>query len=279
LPRLSCPRCGSPSFARAERNRDAKTVRVRRQFFACWAIGSACLFAVPAVADTVDVSSSITLNFLDGKHDTATSIDRLTFVPLPLLDLDARMARTAVHLEGVPPLTFAYGNAIGGRQQTQLSIINATLRQEIGGGAFVGVGQTIYNQRTTYPPPAAAPDILSVAAQSSRVTGIRYEVGLRARIARPTRIEFVAALNPSMHGLEYTAFDAAAPIGPLPNPERAVQVDTSLRFVTALHRGALVYGLRYLNYASQYAVRGPQKGSLADRNVGFMPLAGYRIRL
>jgi hypothetical protein len=204
----------------------------------------------------------------------------LIFEPLPLADLDARLSRTSMHLEGVPPLTFAYGDAAAGRrQQTQLSIINATLREVVFGGLFVGIGQTIYNQRTTYPPDTAgaAP---SVTQQASRVTGARLEIGLRGRLTHGRRFEFVAAVNPSMRGLEYTTLRAPAPFALVANPENAVQVDTALRIVTPLRRGALVYGLRYLNYASRYSQRGtPLAGSLADRNVGFMPLVGYRFRL
>ncbi len=113
------------------------------------------------------MSAAVTLNFIDGKHDTGTSIDRLDFVPLPLAECDARERRTALHLEALPPLRFGYGGASGGRQQTQLSIINASLRESIGGGAFIGIGQTVYNQRTSYPPNEAS----GVATQASRVTG------------------------------------------------------------------------------------------------------------
>jgi hypothetical protein len=56
-----------------------------------------------------------------------------------------------------------------------------------------------------------------------------------------------------------------------------VQVDTLLRVITPLRGGDLVYGLRYLNYASRYDVRGSAfDGSLADRNVGLLPNIGYR---
>jgi hypothetical protein len=131
--------------------------------------------ALAARADTVAVSATLTLNFLDGKHDTGTSLDRLIFV------------------QGPPPLTFGYGSTSGGRQQTQLSVINITLRESFAADGFIGVGQTIYNQRTSYPP--MEPD--SVLMQASRVTGARLEVGLARRLFGTTNVEYVFASTPA----------------------------------------------------------------------------------
>jgi hypothetical protein len=41
-------------------------------------------------------------------------------------------------------------------------------------------------------------------------------------------------------------------------------------------RDELIFGLRYLNYSAHYD-RAP--GDIVDRNVGFAPTIGYRIRL
>jgi hypothetical protein len=199
----------------------------------------------------------------------------LNFVPLPLIDLDARYRGTTLHLEGLPALTFAYGGAAG-RQSTRLSIINVTLRKSFTGGIFAGVGQTIYNQRTFYPFDQST----DVASQGSRVTGARFEAGFIRPAFGTTRMEYVFAVNPSMRGLERTALRTPSLSPEILNPERAVQVDTSVRFVTALRRGDFIYGLRYLNYASRYDLHGtPVDGLLADRNVGLMPLIGYRLHL
>jgi hypothetical protein len=236
-----------------------------------------CVSIAPldARADAIGVTSSLTLNFLDGKHDTGTGIDRLHFVPLPLADLDARYRRTTLHLEGLPALTFGYGSGPGARQYTRLSIINVTLRESFTGGTFAGIGQTIYNQRTFYP----SDESNGVASQGSRVTGARFEPGFIGPAFRTTRVEYVFAVNPAMHGLERTALRAPARSPEVLNAEYAVQVDTSLRFVSALPHGDLLYGLRYLNYASRFDLRGtPVDGLLADRNVGLMPLIGYRVR-
>jgi hypothetical protein len=82
-----------------------------------------------------------------------------------------------------------------------------------------------------------------------------------------------------MRGVEKSTLEALGSHEIL-NPERAEQVDTSLRFAAPLARGELIYGLRYLNHASRFDARGtPVDGLLSDRNVGFMPLLGHRIRL
>ena len=59
------------------------------------------------------------------------------------------------------------------------------------------------------------------------------------------------------------------------DPENAAQVDLAARFSHRLSKhGALLYGLRYLNYSARYD---DFPGQLADRNVGFAPQLGYRI--
>jgi hypothetical protein len=236
-----------------------------------------CLFfARPcASAEPIVVTASVTLNLLDGDHTTGTEIDRLDFVPLPLAEIDGRRGHAALHVETFPAISFAYGGAVGARQSTRLSIINVIARYAPAGGAFVGVGQTIYNQLTTYPATFANP----VVAQSSRVTGVRIEAGITRAAFATSRIEYVFAVNPGMRGIERSAFLARFDVPQSAVPERAAQIDTTLRCVTPLLNGSLVYGLRYLNYAARYDVRSRANGTLADRNAGLLPLVGYQVTL
>jgi hypothetical protein len=61
------------------------------------------------------------------------------------------------------------------------------------------------------------------------------------------------------------------------DPENGAQVDLSARFARRLSRNSeLLLGLRYLNYTAHYD---DFPGQLADRNVGWAPVIGYRIRL
>ena len=108
-----------------------------------------------------------------------------------------------------------------------------------------------------------------------------------------TRLEFWAAVNPRMRGIQYTRIptfnSTCAPgAGPPPSPgctqivntyadpENASQVDLAVRVAHQLSKhGELLYGLRYLNYSAHYD---DFPGQLADRNVGFAPSLGYRLR-
>jgi len=236
----------------------------------------AALVSGRAGADSLTVTGALTVNFLDGTHSTGATVDQLRFAPLPLAELDVRGERTALHLESFPAVSFSYGDGTQ-QQTTRLSIINATVRRSFAGGFFVGTGQTIYNQLTAYLP---SPDRFSlINAQSSRVTGARFEAGIVRALGRGARIESVFGINPVMRGVQRTAFADILRVPQNAAPERAEQIDTSVRWLRPAGPGAVIIGLRYLNYASRYDVRGPANGVLADRNAGILPLIGYRLGL
>ncbi len=255
-----------------------------------------------ARAEPVETTFSLTVNPLSGQHQVnGGGVDRLSFAPLPLGELTLRRRAESLRIEGLPPVTFGYGSSADGSQSTTLSIVNATYRHWFG-RVFVGAGQTLYNQRTSYAStqsgyyytrgPIVDP-IYGSEQQYSRVTGLRLEAGGTIERARD-RIEYSAAANPKMHGIQYTRIPL--PIsechfvnGPSGNavtcnqlvdtfsdPENAAQVDLSLRVAHKLSKhGELLYGLRYLNYSAHYD---DFPGQLADRNVGFAPALGYRFR-
>jgi hypothetical protein len=61
------------------------------------------------------------------------------------------------------------------------------------------------------------------------------------------------------------------------DPENASQVDLSARVAHRIAKnGEVLVGLRYLNYTAHYD---DFPGQLADRNVGFAPTLGYRVKL
>jgi len=229
-----------------------------------------------AGADPLTVTGALTVNFLDGTHNTGQTVDALRFAPLPLAELNVSAQRTMLHLESFPAVSFSYGD--GSQQQTtRLSIINATLRRSFAGGFFVGAGQTVYNQLTAYQPSQDRFSLIS--AQSSRVTGARFEAGIVCALPRAARIEYVFGVNPVMRGVQRTAFADILRAPQDAAPERAEQIDTSVRWLRPAGPGAVIIGLRYLNYASRYDVRGPANGVLADRNAGILPLVGYQLGL
>lgn len=265
------------------------------------AVIAAALFlwgAASACAEPVETSLSLTVNALNGKHEVnGGQSDTLGFAPLPLGELTLRRGAESLRIEGLPPVTFGYRTTGDAAMSTRLSIVNATLRHTVAGGWFAGIGQTVYNQFTNYGSGSGnfvyqrgfqTLPIDGDEAQYSRVTGLRFELGHGADFGRE-HAEFSAAVNPHMHGVQYTripSFDSFCTgtfanrhctqiVDTFADPENAAQVDLAARFAhrTSKH-GAILYGLRYLNYSARYD---DFPGQLADRNVGFAPLLGYRV--
>jgi hypothetical protein len=258
--------------------------------------------AATACAEPLETTLSLTINALSGQHEVdGGHIDKLSFAPLPLGELTLRRGDESLRLEGLPPVTFGYNNAGDGALSTRLSILNATYRHRFAGGWFVGAGQTIYNQLTTYAPVSGSffyqrgllvQPINGSEAQYSRVTGARFEVGRTLEFSRD-RIDFSVAVNPRMRGIQYTRIPTffstcqfaagglnstcVQQVDTFADPENASQVDLS---ALAAHRvfkhGEILYGLRYLNYTAHYD---DFPGKIADRNVGFAPVLGFRVRL
>jgi hypothetical protein len=257
-----------------------------------------------ASADPVDATLALTVNALSGQHEVnGGHSDKLTFAPLPLAELTLRRNAESLRIEGLPPVTFGYSSNGDGALSTRLSIVNATYRHVFPGGWFAGAGQTIYNQYTTYVPVNGTffyargflvDPINGSEAQYSRVTGARFELGRMTQHGR-TKVEWWAAANPRMRGIQYTripTFLYVCPIGAggtpptgactqqihtFADPENASQVDLSARVAHRISKsGEVLLGLRYLNYTAHYD---DFAGQLADRNVGFAPTLGFRIKL
>lgn len=247
-----------------------------------------------ALLAAIETTFALTINALDGAHEIHRgAVSRLNFAPLPLAELRLRRDKDAVVFEGLPPAAFSYeGDAGIGRTTTRLSIFDAVYRRSIGDGWWVGAGETLYNQHTTYAQqpnaiytrylpgtevPGAVYALAGAEEQWSRVSGARYEAG-RAWRRGATRFTAVAAVNPAMRGVQYTYVPTGTTAGPtFADPERASQLDLRLDAARpAGPRGELVLGLRYLHYSGRYV---DHPGQLADRNVGIAPLAGYRFRL
>jgi hypothetical protein len=268
----------------------------------CGAVMTAVLFVCAsgiACADPIDATLAVTVNALSGQHQVnGGHSDSLSSAPLPLAELNVRRNAESIRIEGLPPVTFGYSNTGDGALSTRLSIVNATYRHTFAGGWFAGAGQTVYNQTTTYVPVAGTffyargfttDPINGSEMQYSRVTGARFELGRMTQSGR-NRIEWWAAANPRMRGIQYTRiptfrfYCGIGGTGPcqqvvdtFADPENASQVDLSARVAHRVAKnGEVLLGLRYLNYTAHYD---DFPGQLADRNVGFAPTLGYRIKL
>jgi ribosomal protein L28 len=245
---------------------------------------------VSAHADTIQTSVGVTINALSGKHEVAGgNVDNVNFVPIPIFEIESRYRRTRLRLENIPSVPFSYGD--NNAQSTRLGMLNVSLRQALG-SIVIGVGETIYNQHTYYPREF---NIDGSTQQYSRVVGLSYEIGQTIVLPHRQTLELRLGGDPVMHGVQYSA--ASNTLCPLsrkklkPNcdtvsyvsgvSERAAQLDIGARLTRRVGRGDAIFGLRYLNYTARY-VTGTYfygDGGLADRNVGILPLIGYRLRL
>jgi hypothetical protein len=116
---------------------------------------------------------------------------------------------------------------------------------------------------------------------------MRLEAG-RVTTHGHDRFEYWAAFNPRMRGVQYTRVPTSrflcAPTCvssmhtlTFADPENGGQVDLVARIAHRISNNAeLLYGLRYLNYSAHYD---DFPGQLADRDVGFAPTIGLRLRL
>lgn len=259
-------------------------------------------FGVPCAARAdvpLEASLALTINALNGEHQTGSlsGADRLNFVPLPLLEMRIRRGADSLRIEGLPPVAFSYdvtttafGRAGRGLQTTRLGIVNATYRRALPGGWFAGAGMTLYNQHTAYPtsaggfsyvrsvpPQAGTYPITGREEQYSRVVGARFEAGREIALSAATRLEAWAALNPALHGVQYTYVPSTLTSPTFADPEQATQVDLAARIARRIgRRTELLYGVRYLNYTAHY---NEIPGLMADRNVGIAPTVGLRTAL
>ncbi len=176
----------------------------------------------------------------------------------PLLQAQAGGARLNVNVEGIPVVSIPGTRpSVGYGQATpKLGIVNAQAQYAVGPSRslWIGMGETIYNQRT--PLPALAQSV------SSRLAGVRYAL----RYVRPTRgghgFEAFVGVTPMLTGSDVYDFLDGAP--PVIRPERASEVDAQLALTWRHASSEWLFGIRTLNFTAVYT----ETGLAADRNVG-----------
>ena len=186
----------------------------------------------------------------------------------PLLQVHVGGSHVAVHLEGLPVVSIpgVRPSATYGQATPKLGIFNGDVEYALGnGGAWIGLGETIYNQRT--PLPAQAQEV------SSRLAGVRYVVHYRHLFGTRHFIEALVGTAPYLSGSDVYTYLSDAPN--TIKPERASEVDASLEWGYSYRRSQWLVGLRTLNFSAMY----PATGEAADRNVGFGPMIEYRLTL
>lgn len=186
-----------------------------------------------------------------------------------LLELQVGGPRFGIHLEGIPVVSIpgTRPSAAYGQATPALGIFNGQAEYALdrGGQIWVGLGETVYNQRT--PLPAQAQTV------SSRLAGARYTLRLHRTLGQSHFLEAFVGTAPYLTGSDVYVFLDGAPNSI--RPERASEVDASLTFGYTHRRAQWLIGLRTLNFTARY----PLTGEAADRNVGFGPILEWRTRL
>jgi hypothetical protein len=229
-----------------------------------------------AQADELKTDIGLTLNpIIGGIHESFDDRIHLPPIPIPLIEARSLYGPFEVDLGGLPGIASVRSDdPIQGRTSTQLSLFEGIVRVWDPLRRFsAGVGQTLYNQSTHYLDPV---EIAGTGeTQFSRVTGISYQAGYGAPF-RHGRFEAVFNYSPALVGTQYTIYNIAY-YRPRIDGEKAEQIDTAVRYVHPIGaRTEMILGLRYVNYTARYTAAG---GGLSDRNVGLLPVIGYRIRM
>ena len=174
--------------------------------------------------------------------------------------------RFAASFEGIPVVSIpntrpsiAYGQAT-----PKLGIFNGQFEYALDArrSFWLGLGETIYNQRT--PLPAKAQSV------SSRLAGVRYAARYVHAFNAAHWAEAFIGVAPTLSGSDVYAYLSGAPN--FIKPERASEIDASLTFGYRKRSTEWLVGLRTLNFAAKFVLTGEG----ADRNVGIGPVVEYR---
>lgn len=242
----------------------------------CLSIGTVWLasnFAAPAGAQT-EVGGALVV--VHGAHTESNGRATGAAIPAPLFYLKHRLGRVTFRAEGIPPIArLRVLNSSIGLNSIELSYVSGALSYLITPRTSLGIGQTIYNQETTYNFGGSSMGQSTVRVgetDRSRATGMQYS--LEGVVARWSRSSVVARLsmNPRMTGIIGQRLDFTQPGAPVTytpwraESENGSQVDAALTANVQRRRLQIGYGVRYLNLIMRFS-----DGALADRNAFVIP--------
>lgn len=128
-----------------------------------WALGILCALGLCANALADQTTAGISLGAAHGQHREVDGTATAPFVPAPIITASHRSGRLELSLRALPPVGVAIANNDLGMKNFNLSYGDATLRLWNRRGTFaVGLGETLYNQRTRF--------LLAQAPDSSTTT-------------------------------------------------------------------------------------------------------------
>ncbi len=174
-----------------------------------------------------------------------------------ILQFGAQGKRVGLHLEGIPPVSLPQKpSANYGAATPQLSLINGAARFAVDPAAhlWIGVGETIINQRTPLP------NLSQVVA--SRLAGVRYELTYRTPAGGSHFIEMTFGAAPHLTGSDHYTYSIPHP--GVEKPEVAAEEDGQIAFGVKNANSELLVGLRSINFSARFALT----GEAGDRNNG-----------
>lgn len=247
----------------------------------------AALFCAPLCAAASPTEFGAGVIVVTGDHHESNGDSHADGVPAPLLHVSHDFGRLQFSAEGIPPIGRVpiTGTAIG-ISGVELTYIGASLRYRLTPRTSAGIGETIYNQQTTYTQEVAAPgtgdhEVTSVLnTNRSRVVGVQYQVVQTLRATPRSNAEFLFAVNPHMTGnvgihYDYTFSDGNHGSSPwIASPESGSQVDSILSNSIFERHVVLRYGVRYIHLSMHFP-----DGSLADQNSFLIPFAGLSLSI
>jgi len=241
---------------------------VRSVFRRRLAIASSFAFAFAAATASAragETAFDLSVGPLIGTHAEDGSHDSVASEPVPILALSHRESFAELFVEGLPVSPSIASTSTDQSISTHLTFENVLLR----GYAFhdrlsLGVGETIYNQSSTYEPGGGI--------DASRVVGGRFEIAGRPLANHHLRVAF--DLVPVLHGLVLPSYPSRPGARYEPAVERGTQTEFDIGY--RLNRGTaqFAYGVRYINYVSYFT----RTGELSDRNAGVLPYVTYGVR-
>lgn len=189
-------------------------------------------------------------------------------VPGGALELEQRVDRIRLHLEGIPTVSAA-GSATGpfGRSSASLDLLNSTVLVDVDRNrrVSVGAGFQVIN--------LASSNGTNGDINQARVTSPIYALAARFPIANDRAVETTVMVDPNVRGLLHVFTYAGVYV--MDKPEIGAEIDYAAAY--RWQRGRFVYraGVRGLSYHTRNA----NGGELVDRNVGGGVSFDVRYRL
>ncbi len=186
----------------------------------------------------------------------------------PLIVVDARGGRVELLVEAIifsPTATISSSSY--GLQSVKLNYLNGVLRYWWSPHFALGMGQTVWNQRTQTNFSQGF-----TAFDSSRGAGTQFEILTQTAIGDDL-VRLRLAVDPRVHARESVTEDPFLP--PPTVSEQSSEVDGSVSWLHAVKRNTrLEAGVRYLHLISGY-----DNGRFADSNTIVGPFANMLFRL